>query len=538
MQTGKKEDKRKNDGRMQLREITGEVGNSILTAYFFVMMVLFPLYIKGGYLEIGNAKYYFFRNVSFVTAGILLIIMICRLFLQKENFHVTAYYKSLSVTDWFVYGYFISLLLSYLAAAYKKEAFWGANGWYMGFASQLLFIMIYFLFSRYFRWDERLLYVILSASGLVFLLGILNRYSIYPLAINGQTPTFIATLGNINWFCGYWAVICPLGILCYWNSESKLKQAAAGSYVIIGFLIGVVQGSSSAFLALTGIFVFLFSISFRENQKMCRFLEIGIMFAAACQMARLFRYLPNFEMNYENELGILLTDTNITFYIGLILGGIYLLFRYLAREKGCQIARYKYIRSVGLFLLLTAAAGYIILLVINTSFPDAIPGLSGKQMFTFNDTWASSRGATWTIGMLAYRNMSPLHKLIGIGPDCFTEYIYAVPELAERTYAQFGSSRLTNAHNEWITVLVNQGILGIVCYAGFFLAAFVRFIRKAPLRPVLYLCAASLLTYTVHNMVSFQQVLNVPFVFIILGIGEGVCRSITDSALDVGCVRK
>lgn len=37
---------------------------------------------------------------------------------------------------------------------------------------------------------------------------------------------------------------------------------------------------------------------------------------------------------------------------------------------------------------------------------------------------------------------------------------------------------------------------------------------------VLYLCAVSVLTYIAHNLVSFQQVLNTPFIFIILGIGE------------------
>ena len=53
--------------------------------------------------------------------------------------------------------------------------------------------------------------------------------------------------------------------------------------------------------------------------------------------------------------------------------------------------------------------------------------------------------------------------------------------------------------------------------------------RKGSSQPVLYLCAVSILAYVVHNMVSFQQVLNTPYVFIVIGIGERFCRNIEDA---------
>lgn len=512
------------DWRKKSGEIAAEIGNSTLTAYFLVMTVLYPLYIKNGYQEIGNVKFYFFRNVTLAVMGIMLFVVEIRFLLQQKKITLAAYYKRLSITDWFLYGFLISLLFSYLFTVYRKEAFWGTSGWYMGFMSQLLFIGIYFGFSRYFRWHDKILYAALGGSTLVFLLGILNRYSIYPIKISGQTPAFIATLGNINWFCGYWAVIFPLGVMLYWNSNSRFRQTAAGIYVIIGFLIGVVQGSNSAYLALAGLFILLFLLSFRENRTMCRFLEICIFFAISCQTARLCRYLPGTDMNYEDNVGKIMTDTNLTLYFGILAAILYLAFRLLIKRKDYQIAQHKKICRIGIFLFMLSGIGYFLLLIINTCLPGGIPGLTGRQLFTFNAAWASSRGATWTSGWAAFINMDFLHKLVGVGPDCFAAYLYAVPELAQRAYMQFGTSRLTNAHNEWLTMLVNQGILGVVCYAGFFVSAFVRFIKKAPAQPILYLCAASILTYTVHNIVSFQQVLNVPFVFMILGAGEGLCK--------------
>lgn len=503
-----------------------EIKNSILTAFYFVMMIVYPLYInvRSGYEVIGDTKYYFFRNVSILVVATMLLIVMIEFLCRREKIRIAEHYKKLSGTDWFVYGYLIAVLLSYALTSYKKEALWGAEGWYMGLMSQLVFVGIYFLFSRYFIWKDSLLYPALAGSGLVFLLGILNRYSIYPITLNGQTPVFISTLGNINWFCGYWTVLCPLGVAFYWNSEKGRKQFVAGIYVVIAFLSGVTQGSSSAYLVFAGIFLFLFCLSFCGNTKMKRFLELDFLFLVSCQLARILRYLPGLTMNYESSIGTVLTDTNLTLSASVVIGILYVWFDYLEKKKAFRIAEHKGLRSVVLIIVAVGITGYVVLLFVNTCLADGIFGLAGSSLFTFNNTWANSRGGTWTSGVLAYRNMSFLQRLVGIGPDCFAEYLYAVPELAERAYSQFGNSRLTNAHNEWLTVLVNTGALGLLCYAGIFVSAIWRFAKKAEEQPMLFLCVLSVLAYTVHNMVSFQQILNTPYVFLWLGIGEGMAR--------------
>lgn len=528
LEAQEKENRGSMDVRKKIQKIAAEIGNSILTAYFLVMMLVYPLYMKNGYQEIGNVKYFFFRNTSLVTVFCMVCVTAGIFLLRRKDLSVTAFYKRLSVTDWFVYGYLVFILFSYVCTPYRKEAFQGAEGWYMGLVSQLLFVCIYFLFSRYFKWNGKMLYAMLIGSGLVFLLGILNRYSVYPIAAleptDGRMTIFISTLGNINWFCGYWAVFCSFGIAFYWVSRSGWQRTAAGVYVITAFWAGVVQGSSSAYLALAGIFLFLFCLSFRENRAMCRFLELVMLFLLSCQAARAFRYMPGFRINYESAAGLVLTDTNLTLYPGIAVGVFYLLFCEAAKRKGIQIERYKKVRGAVMLVLSAAAAGFVVLLILNTVLPEGVFGLSEVSFLVFNDGWANSRGATWTDGLLVYRHMTPLQKLVGVGPDCFAEYLYAAPELAERVYAQFGGSRLTNAHNEWLTMLVDQGAFGLICYMGIYLSAFFGFIKKARIQPVLYLCAAAVLGYTLHNMVSFQQVLNAPFVFIILGIGEGIRR--------------
>lgn len=505
-----------------------ELRNSILSAFFLVMMVVYPLYYDAGngYQMMGDTKYYFFRNISLLVVTICLILFTFDIFMRRESRSIIKHYQNLSGTDWFVYSYLIVVLLSYAFTAYKEKALWGAEGWHMGLISQLVFIGIYFLFSRCFVWKAHMLYAALMGSGIVFFLGILNRYSIYPVQMPGQTPTFISTLGNINWFCGYWAVLCPLGVAFYWKSENKGQRIVTLIYTVIAFLSGVTQGSSSAYLAFAGMFLFLFHFSFQDNQTMKRFLELCFLFAISCQIARLMRYLPGLSLNYEKDLGIVLTNTNVTLWAALIIALLYGLLFLAEQKKEFEIEKFKTVRTVVWGIVAVAFVGYVILIIGNTCIEGGILGLAGNSLFTFSSTWANARGGTWTSGILAYQNMSFLQRLIGIGPDCFAEYIYEVPELAERVYMQFGNVRLTNAHNEWLTVLVNTGALGLLSYAGIFMSALWRFAKEAKVQPMLYLCAASILAYTIHNMVSFQQILNTPYVFMLLGVGECFMREV------------
>lgn len=532
MEKAKKGDEQRNskhNWRVRLQELTGQFGNYILKIYFLILIIIYPFYMQDGYREIGAVKYFFFRNLSLIIMGIMVPVVIIIFFsgrkVQKyDKKPVLGKYRRPSATDLFVYGYLLTVLISYLFTDFRGEAFWGSEGWYMGMVSQLIFVLIYFMFSGYYRWNNDMFTLMLGSSGLVFLLGILNRYSIYPIPIPVKAPGFISTLGNINWFCGYWSVFTPIGIMLYWNSQEGWQRLAVGAYTVICFVAGMTQGSRSAYLVLAGIFCLLFYLSFQENQKMYRFLEICGLFALSGQIARLLRYLPGFTINYEDELGNIFIDTGLTLYIGAVILALYLLFHYLTERKGFMIVRYKIIRRCVMGMIAAVFSVYIILTTVNTCIPGGIAGFAEKQLFLFNDKWGNSRGITWICGLLAYRNMTPIQKLVGVGPDCFAEYIYGIPELAERIYMEFGDSRLTNAHNEWITTLVNLGALGVICYIGIFVSAIIRFLKNAPEKTFLYLCAASILSYIIHNFVSFQQVLNTPFVFLILGIGEGILR--------------
>ena len=205
-----------------------DICQGIIMAYFLVMALIYPFYAPGGYTRIGAVKYEFFRNVSLATLAASVCVIILSIAVRRDSRWIIRNYRRLSITDWFAYGYLVAVMLSYLCSAYKEDALWGITGWQMGVMTQMIFVLTYFLFSRYFHGDLRWLIVWLTAAAAVFLLGICNRYSIYPIAMEGQTPVFISTLGNINWFCGYWSVTASIGMTLYWCSDMIWLRIAAG----------------------------------------------------------------------------------------------------------------------------------------------------------------------------------------------------------------------------------------------------------------------------------------------------------------------
>lgn len=493
---------------------------AILSVYFLAMIFLFPFYMTEGYSRIGEDKYVFYRNVSLPVLGILAIVLTAALLLKREKGRsILNLYRRMSVSDWFAYGYFLTVLVSYLLTPYRDEAFWGAEGWYMGTVTQIMFVLFYFLFSRFFR-CKKIWFVLWMVSAAVVLgLGILNRYSVCLIMPGEQTAVFISTLGNINWFSGYWAVICPIGMMMYWNSDKTAEKIFAGVFCVIGFLAGIVQGSGSAFPVLAVMFLLMSALSLRENRRLYAFLELSLLFAASCQLGRALRYIPSWENNYETAIGRILTDSGLTLWIAIPVILFYIFLRFLERKKEFHIEAHKAVGGIVIGGIAVLCLACVLFRLSGVGFSET--GLSGDLGIFLDDSWGNGRGAAWSVGISAFCSFDWTHKAFGIGADCFAKYCYSVPALAERMIDTFGRERLTNAHNEWITLLVNFGLTGFICYFGLFVSAVFRFLKRDS---VFCMCAAGVLAYIVHNTVSFQQILSTPFVFILLGMGEGMIR--------------
>ena len=224
---------------------------------------------------------------------------------------------------------------------------------------------------------------------------------------------------------------------------------------------------------------------------------------------------------------------NLTLAVLLVLCGLRIFIEKKDREYRESIGliaekeliwEWRWIKYAVIGLTLAGFIVFLVLLVINTRSPGILGYLSKYRFLLFNGSWGSSRGATWRDGLAIYQSFSWRERLFGIGQDCFAIYGYSVPELAARLKEEWPGSRLTNAHNECITHLVNIGIFGLLSFIGIFWTSFKRLLEKAKKEPLCYVFAASLLSYFIHNQFSFAQVLNTPYIYMMLGLGENLMR--------------
>ena len=509
-----------------------KAGNLFATAYLLLMFGIYPFYMKEGYVDIGEGKYEFFIHCSLGALVILAVLAVLRSVqvMRQRRLAGEAYlidWSSVSVTDVFVLLFVAEITVSGLFSDFKEEVIWGTEGWHIGLIPLITLCCLYLILSRMWDGSKNVLYISMLVSGVVFLLGILDSFSLYLIPLEIRESGFISTMGNINWFCGYLSVLAPIGICMFLFSEKEkeIKRLFYGSYAVIAFMAGFSQGSNSIFLWFGGLFFVLLWICVESKKKLADWFLLVFLWGISAQLVRLMKYLIPNGYNYEQDnLCGYFTGNSLTLWIAILAFVVYAgLVWSMARKMPVENLSEDTVAKIRIGLLAFLAAGivsWVILSIMNT-WTD-VAGFISSNLFVWNKTWGHGRGAALQAAFQMFEEMPFLKKLFGVGPDCFAAYAYSLPEVAAGLRDYFGSSRLTNAHNELVTCLVNTGILGTLFYVGIFVSYIVRSFKAVGKDPFVKIAGICVCCYLVHNMVSFAQVLNLPFLILVMAMGESL----------------
>ncbi len=515
----------------------------ILGIYLFLTFVIYPLYYEDAYYNMGDAKWNFFRTVTYYIDGplfpiptFLTFLLLAFIWYQADLFRkkeALAFWKSnVTVTDKFVLGYLVACLFSTLISPYKDYIIWGYDGWYMGLIAQFAFCALYFFVSRFWRWDDIMMALYFAASTLVNLLGVLNRFHIDPLGMyegldEYYISMFLSTLGQATWYSSYVMIFFPIGVYLYWSAEKTWVKRVSFIYLVIGFMTAITQDSDSAFLALGATLLTLFCFSFRENRYMKKFLEVLLIMLLSWRVIGFLQMMfPEQAVQLSGIMTFCSQDPLMWVPIAVI-AVIYYLFIKNEKAGKIDITVMLNLRTAGLIAAAAVVVIYIIYLVLNTK--GLIPEkYSIKQWyFIFDEFWGNNRGSSWMISVDCIGKTlthEPLRFLFGAGPDGFynTAYTYHAEEL----YAKWGENTiLTCAHNEWLTQIINIGIVGGIAYLGIFVSAFIMFTKKSKEIPELIAPAMCIAAYFAHNFFCYQQIICTPIIFIIIGAGVSIVRT-------------
>ena len=515
----------------------------ILGVYLFLIFVIYPLYYEDAYYNMGDAKWHFFRTVTYYIDGplfpiptflvfLLLAFIWYQIDLARRNEIVDFWKKNVTITDKFVLAYLIACLISTAISPYKDYIIWGYDGWYMGMIAQFAFCALYFFVSRFWRWDDIMIGLYFLASTVVNVLGILNRFRVDPLNMyeglsEMYVAMFLSTLGQATWYSSYVMIFFPIGVFMYWYAERKWVRRASLIYLIIGFMTAITQDSDSAFFALVAFLFTLFCFSFRENKYMKRFLEVLLIMLLSWRVIG-FLQMAFPEQSVQTGELMVFGSRNPAMWIPIaILAVIYVIFSKKDKEGKVDITQFTILRPIMTALLIAGILAGIIYIILNTNgmLPESLR--SDNWYLYFDDRWGNNRGSSWMISLDSIRQTlykDPLRFIFGAGPDGFYNTVYTYH--AEDLYAKWGENTiLTCAHNEWLSQIVNIGIVGGIAYLGIFVSAIVLFTKRSDKIPELIAPIMCIAAYFWHNFFCYQQIICTPIIFIIMGAGVSIIRT-------------
>lgn len=552
--------------RYTAETVSGLIEWLLLVAVLAVCVVV-PLYARDGYHQIGDAKFEAYRRIMTGSFSVLLLLAavyyVCRIIVcrrsaaREENLldgpHLIHRFPQVSLTDKFALAYLILTGISVISGGFYNDALWGAVGWNMGFLTQVSFVLLYLFLSRFGRYYRAVLIILCSVAAVVFAIGILHRLMIDPIGFYDglnyeQKAQFLSTLGQATWYASFMAVTLPVGIGAFLYTEGTRRRVLSGIYIMLGFCSLVTQNSDSAYFALAGAMFVFFMISCGSKVALHRFMAVlSMLFAAGKIMYLLTRMRPNPELEPDFITELMWTSglTWILLIVCLLLtlatalrkpkkfytkvmnkggtadGGM------PGQKKGGEFpaSAVRRIRrgTVGVAVGLVMLIVLVICLHSLGALPTDISNkVSGIPYLNWNDDWGNGRGRIWSFSCRMISEESLGHRIFGVGPDCFNSY--AKTYHRDEVRLLWGEKLLTNAHNEWLTMLINGGILGAAAYVGVYVAEVRRCLRGWRQNELLSGVAASCVSYMCYNFFCYQQVLCTPFIFILMGIGEYILR--------------
>lgn len=499
--------------------------------WVFLMLAVFPLYVKDGYRGIGEGKYRFFLAACLYC---LLPAGICGMlaFWGKEGMRGL---RRLSVflgpPDRAMLAYLAVSAFSWYMSVDRKQAWLGADGWFMGLSTQALLVLSYFLVSRCFSWNRVVLWGYFLGSGTVFLLGILHRFGIDPLGLYEGVDApyrllFLSTVGQASWYSSYVCVVLTLGVSLFLLGDKTAYRLGLGAFCMLGFSTLVTQNSDSAFAATAFLLFGVFLAACDSLDGMERFLELTLLMLGSFKVTGILQMIFADRAVRLGGLSEFLSQGFATWFAFLAVCVVYMFFLYWRKKNPDrqELKGGRFWRKFAAGTVAAAVLGYVGLLWMNTAgvLEKWFGSGSRNQYLLFDQYWGNSRGFTWKFAVEAFGAFPFFRKLFGVGPDCFSAYCYQEPALGAALNHYFGwDQTLTNAHNEFLNILFCMGIMGLAAFVWLLAAAFRSFWEKRKTEPLALTGILVVMVYSAHNFFCYQQVCCTPFLFLFLG---AACR--------------
>ncbi len=245
-----------------------------VNGYIWLMLIVFPLFMWNGFLDIKESKALFYLIVT----GVFFVVSA---FLAGETdfprFHL-----------WREHKFYVLLLvigaIGMLLSTEPASAFLGDRGRYNGLLTVIAYLAVGSMIVCYGRFRQTFIYGFEISGALVATLGILNHYGIDPLHVydkiaKSSIKMYLSTFGHVNIYTSFLAILLPVYAVSFFCAKRRKWLAVHMAGYCLGCGALLVSGSDSGFLALGMLWLLLIIRSLRTKQGRKRVVSLLLAFA-------------------------------------------------------------------------------------------------------------------------------------------------------------------------------------------------------------------------------------------------------------------
>lgn len=482
-------------------------------ARFFVLalLVIHPLTITSRtYYNITKTKLISFRIIFSVFMGALLLLALYaywRTGSRKPKGQI-----QLRPYEWALLAYWIAMLIATLFAVYPKEAWLGSSLRNEGFLMQTAYLLTCIVIGRLYRPRQEDFLFFCIVAALVAGYGIFQFYGLDFLHFlppqvadnKGTKLIYYSTMSNRNVLSTYLCLAFSIGTVSFCRIESPIRWGFLPTTLTVFYML-MAGNTEGGYLGL--LFAFALAFPFLTDSRTHSFRLFSLLSGCMILLSIFGRTLEAFD--WKAALRGMAP-------FGLPMAVVFLVLALVSRFAPLPSLSPKAYR-IGwcIFLIIVLVAGSIILPLLaeitgSRALREAAAMLEGE----FNDNFGSYRMFIWkrTITLIKER------PIFGHGPDNF--YPVFSDHFAEESWEKHGQD-YDKAHNEYLQVWFDSGLLGLLSLLAFYLLA-IWGARKRLGEPLPLALALAMLGFLGQAFFNFSTPFVHPIIWAIWGILAGM----------------
>lgn len=475
--------------------------------FIIIMYLIFPFTIgPQRYNNITEMKYNFFR---LFTLGYVLVILIMLLAYILEKKIYTARknegFEKIDLPQIICIIYFVSAAISGILSPYEDANLWIGNGRYEGLMAIMCYCLVFIFLSFWGEYSEYYFYAVSVAVTVFSILGILQTAGIQifkytPEGYGYSISHFVASLGNVDMVSGYTALTLALlaGFFIVYGGKINAIFTLV-PYTLLIYLHHYIDVDSGrvGLLAAFMVAVPIFAVKKDQVVRMLMVLSATTfaLFINFFMLVRGVNEVYTIKFEFTKKSAVFLAATVILALMSFV----------ISKKKDEFKMSAKKIRIILVVLIaICIVAGLFVVYTYdgsNVLVSDFSKVLHGQ----FPDSIGSGRGYIWKNAVKTINEM----PFFGSGPDTF---IFR--------YMQYnkGGSITDFAHNDFIQIAVNQGLVGLALYLILIGVVAIRALKLVDKNPRTAILGLACLAYLVHSFFSFSIAIIAPYFWVTFGI--------------------